>query len=140
VLEAEVALMPKKMPKKLAKKSQRGGKRAGAGRKRDRLPQAMIDRVGPVPTTPAELDFWIRKLLAELLVLQMTGEVAIDLAASIRMTVAEIRKGMPSASAKPDDDDDDDDDDEFDGPELEDIDDEDDDEEKGVDHGAIRVE
>lgn len=123
-------------------KSKRGGKREGAGRKRDRLPQAMIDRVGPVPTTAVELDLWVRRLLAELLTLQMKGEVSVDLAASIRATCGEIRRGIDKAPSKPSDgDDDDDDDEEIDGPELEEIDDEEeeDDPKKGVDDGAIRV-
>jgi uncharacterized metal-binding protein YceD (DUF177 family) len=118
------------------KKSKRGGKRAGAGRPRDRLPQDMIDRVGAVPTTAAELDLWVRRLLAELLTLQMKGEVSVDLAASIRATCGEIRRGLDKVPSKPagDDDDDDDDDEEIDGPELEEV-----DAKGGVDDGAIRV-
>jgi hypothetical protein len=102
----------------------------------------MIDRVGPVPTTAVELDLWVRRLLAELLTLQMRGEVSVDLAASIRATCGEIRRGIDKVPSKPSGDfDDDDDDEEIDGPDLDDVDDEEEDEgeTKGVDDGAIRV-
>ncbi len=119
---------PKRKPRKAApakpKGPGRGGARVGAGRKRDRLPQVVVERLGLPPVEPAALELWARRVLAELLVLQITGEVSVDLAASIRASIGEIRRGLPSVPAKPVSDDDDDDDlEEDDGPELEDADD-----------------
>lgn len=117
-----VGMRHAKKPKRKAQG--RGGKRAGAGRKRDRLPQPVVDRLGAPPTTPLELDTWVRRLLAELLVLQLTGEVSVDLAASIRASCGEIRRSLPSVPVKPASADDDDDDlEDDDGPELEDAED-----------------
>ncbi len=104
--------------KKPAPKKKHGGARHGAGRKRDRVPPAVVARLGEIPKNdPVKLDQWVRSTLAELVVLQMNGEVSVELAASIRATCGEIRRSMPDAPKPADDDDGDD---QVDGPELED--------------------
>ena len=108
---------PKAKPKaKPKKRAQHGGARAGAGRKRDRLPVAVVARLGVVPTEAVALDLWVRRVLAELLTLQMAGEVSTELAASIRATCGEIRRNLPDAPPPGDEDEEDNDEDE--GPEL----------------------
>ncbi|MDQ3295085.1 MAG: hypothetical protein M3619_00685 [Myxococcota bacterium] len=115
--------MAKRAPKKARAKSpakKHGGARAGAGRKRDRLPQAVVAKLGEVPEDATGLDLWVRKALAELVVLVMTGEVSPELAASIRATCGEIRRNLPDAPPV-NLDDQDDDDTEVEGPELEEV-------------------
>ena len=113
---------PSKKQRKPTPKGKHGGARAGAGRKRDRLPQEVIDRLGVMPTDAVALDLWVRRVLAELVVLQMRGEVSVALAASIRATCGEIRRNLPAAPPpNAGDDEDDDDDEEDEGPELEEV-------------------
>lgn len=117
-----------KKPRASTPAKKRGGARAGAGRKRDRLPQKVVDGLGAVPTDAVALDLWVRRVLAELVVLVMTGEVSPELAASIRATCGEIRRNLPDAPPPDDADEDDDEDDE--GPALEEV----------AADGALRVE
>jgi hypothetical protein len=132
-VDREALTVPRAKPKKSPRtKAKHGGARAGAGRPRDRIPATVLDRLGDVPTDVRVLDTWLRRLLAEILVLQMKGEISVDLAASLRATCGEIRRGMPEAPPPSEGDDDDHDDSE--GPELEDV------KQPGdVAHGALRV-
>lgn len=80
----------------------------------------MIARIGVLQAdaTAEQIDTWARRLLAELAVLQMQGKVGVELASSLRATIAEVRKVVPkTAPAAPVADDDDEEEDE--GPELE---------------------
>jgi hypothetical protein len=98
-------------------KKGRGGKRAGAGRKRDRLPDEVVKRIGPPPAGVAELRAWNARLLAEVQWLSINGEIGTELAASIRANGGAIDRALPPAPpVKPDDQDEDED--EVDGPEL----------------------
>lgn len=76
----------------------------------------MLDRLGAPPADAAGLDLWVRRVLAELLMLQMRGEVGTELAASVRATCGEIRRNIPEPSSRGEHGDDDEDDD--DGPKL----------------------
>jgi hypothetical protein len=96
-------------------KAKHGGTRAGAGRKRDRLPQSVIDRLGAPGTTPREIRIWNAKLLAEVQLLNMKGEISNDLAASIRANAGAIDRALPAE--RPPGDEDDDEDEDGDGPE-----------------------
>lgn len=86
----------------------------------------VLDRLGAPPADAAGLDLWVRRVLAELLVLQMRGEVGAELAASVRATCGEIRRNLPEAPAG----DEGDDEEEDDGPTTEEV--------KG--DGSLRVE
>jgi hypothetical protein len=113
---------PKKPRAKAPAKSGRGGARPGAGRPRDRLPAKVIERLGvPPKDDAAALDLWVRGVLAELLVLQMSGEVGTELAASLRATCGEIRRNLPEKAGGGSEDDEDEDDDQDDGPETEEV-------------------
>lgn len=78
-------------------KSGRGGARAGAGRKREKLPADVIERLGPPPSTPDELRTWNAKLLAEVQYLSIRGLIATDLAASIRANAGALDRALPIA-------------------------------------------
>ncbi len=56
---AKSSSKPKK-PKK--RKPGSGGKRAGAGRKRERLPEQKLKDIGPMPSDPLKVAEWGRKL------------------------------------------------------------------------------
>ena len=115
---ARAAKKPKARRKpRAAKKNPHGGRRVGAGRKRDRLPKAVIDRLGACPSKPHEIRVWNARLLAEVQILSMKGEIGVDLAASLRANAGAIERALPPAPRPRDLDDDDDLDDEDAGPE-----------------------
>lgn len=106
-----------------AAKGQHGGAREGAGRPRDALPQAVIDRLGEPPKDPTELRTWNARLLAEVQWLAIKGEIGSELAATLRANAGAIDRALPTEPPRrggddDDDFDDDDDDDENEGPEL----------------------
>lgn len=55
---------PAKAKRTKAKKSGHGGRRAGAGRKRERVPEQMIKDLGEPPRDPLLVDKYYRQLLA----------------------------------------------------------------------------
>lgn len=112
--------MTKRAARKPAKpKGGHGGARAGAGRPRDKLPAAVIKRLGAPPSTPNELRTWNAKLLAEVQWLSIKGEIGTELAATLRANAGSIDRALPPAEAHdPDAFDDDDEDEDDDGPEL----------------------
>lgn len=104
-------------PKKPAGKH--GGKRAGAGRHRERLPDTVIARLGECPADPHGIRVWNARLLGEVQILSMKGEIGVDLAASLRANAGAIDRALPPAPPpRASDDDQDDEDDEIKGPEL----------------------
>lgn len=104
---------------KRAKTSQNGhgGARDGAGRPRDRLPDAVIAELGEPGETPTAIRIWNARLLAKVQILSMKGEISVDLAASLRANAGAIDRALPVDRGPPTDDDDDEDDGD-DGPEL----------------------
>jgi hypothetical protein len=90
---------------------------ARGGRPRDRLPQDLVDELAAVPAKAADLELWRLRALALLFKAQISGLVGVELAASVRATLGEMRRNATAAPA-PGDEDDDDDDDEVTGPEL----------------------
>lgn len=107
----------KRVASKPAKKRRHGGHRAGAGRKREKLPDEVINRLGACPDKPNAIRVWNARLLAEVQVLSMKGKIGVDLAASLRANAGAIERALPPAPRPRDLDDDDPDDDEDTGPE-----------------------
>lgn len=104
----------------VTKKRTHGGKRPGAGRPRSKLPEAVIEKLGPPPLDAASLRTWNARLLAEVQWLSIRGEIATDLAASLRANAGAIERALPPAPrAAPLEDAEDEDDDGETGPELE---------------------
>jgi hypothetical protein len=120
--------MPKLTAEERAKTSRENG--AKGGRPRGRLPQKILEQIGPVPQKPADFDDWKFRALAALFMAQASGEVERDLAASLRATLGEMRRNAAASPARSTDDEEDDDE-EDEGPELE---------EAAPDDGALRVE
>jgi hypothetical protein len=112
--------MPKLTAEERAKTSRENG--AKGGRPRGRLPQKILEQIGPVPQKPADFDDWKFRALAALFMAQASGEV--------RATLGEMRRNAAASPARSTDDEEDDDE-EDEGPELE---------EAAPDDGALRVE
>lgn len=69
---------------------------AKGGRPRNRLPQDLLDRIGPPPDSPLQLARWASSLLAQVAWLQFQGKVADGLAATVRATVGAITRAQPT--------------------------------------------
>lgn len=110
---------PAKTASKPAKraKTSHGGSRPGAGRPRDRLPDAVIESLGEPGATPREIRIWNAKLLAQVQLLSMRGEISVDLAASLRANAGAIDRALPVERPGASEDEDEEDED-GDGPEL----------------------
>lgn len=91
------------------------------GRPRDRVPAEIVKALRDLPrTTPDEIRTWCQRGLAELVLLQMEGEVGQSLAQSVRATFAALERALPAPKGRDRDSDEDDEiDDEHPGPQLE---------------------
>lgn len=95
--------------KAIARTAKKNG--AKGGRPRDRLPQAVVDDLGKIPTTEKEIRVWCSRVLGKVAELIFAGEISRELAAEIRATMKDIRASLPPARA-PDDEGEAEDDDE----------------------------
>lgn len=96
-------------------KAARANGKAG-GRSRDRLPPEVVARIGEPPLgDEKKLRTWNASLLAQVLYLQLRGEVGGELAASIRAGVASLDRVLPAPPPADEDEDDDDEDDRGEG-------------------------
>jgi len=102
-----------------AAKKPHGGKRTGAGRKRDKLPDELLARVGAPPQDPKAMRTWALKLLSETGWAVLTGTISVGLAASVRAFVGSLDRLLPEPPRATAPDDEDEDTDERAGPELE---------------------
>ncbi|MGE0547605.1 MAG: hypothetical protein AB7O24_04315 [Kofleriaceae bacterium] len=115
----------KRAKPKAKPKGKHGGSRPGAGAPRSKLPDDVIARLGDCPTKPRDIRIWNARLLAEIQVLAMKGEIDTGLAATLRANAGAIERTLPPEPpprrTEDDGDDDQDDDEEGDGPELEQV-------------------
>lgn len=111
--------MPRGRSKSPAKKRAARANGKLGGRPRDKLPAKVLADLGAPPEKPRELRVWNARVLAEVLLLNMRGEVTNELAASIRAGCGAIGRALPVE--RPGDPDEDDDDQDDDGPELEEV-------------------
>lgn len=66
------------------------------GRPRDRLPQDVIDRLGPPPAAPLELARWNQRMMAEVASGLMAGTIGHELADKLRAVGSSISKALPT--------------------------------------------
>lgn len=70
----------------------RKGKRPG--RPKSRLPQQVLDELGPPPDSPLQLARWATRLLTKATWLQLKGEIGTELAGNIRAFVGSITRAQ----------------------------------------------
>lgn len=79
--------------------------------RRDRLPQEVINRLGPPPALPADLRAWNARVLSEVLRLQLSGDIGRGLAEGLRASVSALDRLLPPLPRPRSSDDDDDEED-----------------------------
>jgi len=74
-----------------------GGKREGAGRKRDRFPPEIIERLGPPPhDKPLALIRWYQRALAEAAWLLINGEGGTEFRQELRSLALAATRAIPA--------------------------------------------